>query len=99
MSSASPSWAQQPAVWFTTVSPRVLNLLQQLTLRPRWRASRVPLLEHRNGFVVRKVEASHDPATDSERPKISVLTRYRGLDRYEKPTGAAHAIVKRADSS
>ena len=42
-----------------------------------------------------KVEAPHDAATDSERPKISMLASDRWLDRLKKSPSAVHAIVER----
>lgn len=90
------SLVEQTAVWFTPVSAGVLHLLPQLVFRPRRFTSCVPRLEHGDGLVVGKVEASHDAATDSERPKIPMLASNRGLDRLKKSPSAVYAIVERA---
>ena len=88
--------AEQAAIRFTAVSARVLHLLQQFAFRP-WRfTSCVPLLKHGDGLVVGEVEAPHDAATDSKRPKISMLASDRGLDRPEKSSSALHAVVEGA---
>ena len=87
---------EQTAVWFTAVSARVLHLLQQLAFRPRRFTSCVPRLEHGDRLVVGQVEAPHDAATDSERPKIPMLASDRGLDRLKKSPSAVYAIVERA---
>ena len=84
---------EQTAIWFTAVSARVLHLLQQLVFRPRRFTSCIPRVEDRDGLSVGKVEAPHDAATDSERPKISMPASDRGLDRLKKPTSAICAIV------
>ena len=87
---------EQTAIWFMAIPARVLHLFQQLAFRPRRFTSCIPRVEDRDGLSVGKVEAPHDAATDSKRPKIPMLASNRGLDRLKKSPSAVYAIVERA---
>ncbi|HVZ30939.1 MAG TPA: hypothetical protein VG963_00850 [Polyangiaceae bacterium] len=92
MSSGHCSVGQQAADPLPSVPASVADLLQQVTLRPRWFTAIVPLAQDSHGFVVGKIKPTYNATADTERSKVTVRPSDSGRYRGKELTRAIHAV-------
>ena len=68
---------QQSAERLPAVAPGAPNLVDQFAFTPRRFAARIPLVEQREGILVRQQESAHQPAAGAECGDVAVLTADR----------------------